>query len=81
MTLSDLKQKDVVSVDTGKNLGKAMDIEFSLSDGCIQAIVAPGPFSLTCLIKGEKAGIVIPWERIVRIGDDVILVDVAKSPS
>ena len=74
MSLSELRTKDVVNVDTGKKLGKVMDIEFSACDGRVQAIVVPGDFKIGGLFKGEKNGIVIPWERIARIGDDVILV-------
>ncbi len=74
MSLSELRAKDVVNVDTGKKLGKVMDIEFSVCDGAVQAIVVPGDFKLGGLFKGEKSGIVIPWERIAKIGDDVILV-------
>ena len=74
MSLSELKLKDVVNVDTGKKLGRVMDIEFSACDGCVQAIVVPGDFKLGSVLKGEKNGVVIPWERIARIGDDVILV-------
>ena len=74
MSLSELRQKDVVNVDTGKKLGKVMDIEFSTCDGTVQAIVVPGDFKLSSLFKGEKNGLVIPWERVARIGDDVILV-------
>ena len=72
MSLSELRTKDVVNVDTGKKLGKVMDIEFSACDGCVQAIVVPGDFKIGGLFKGEKSGIVIPWERIAKIGDDVI---------
>lgn len=74
MSLSELGEKDVVNVDTGKKLGKVMDIEFCVSTGCVQAIVVPGQFKVGNLFKGERSGVVIPWERIVRIGDDVILV-------
>lgn len=74
MSLSELREKDVVNVDTGKKLGKVMDIEFSITSGCVQAIVVPGQFKVGNLFRGERSGIVIPWERIVRIGDDVILV-------
>ena len=51
-----------------------MGIEFSACDGCVQAIVVPGDFKIGGLFKGEKSGVVIPWERIAKIGDDVILV-------
>lgn len=74
MSLAELRLKDVINVDTGRKLGRVMDIEFCVSTGCVQAIVVPGEFKVTQLIKGEKCGIVIPWERIARIGDDVILV-------
>ena len=74
MSLTELRSKDVVNVDTGKKLGKVMDIEFDAQTGCVQAIVVPGEFKISCAIRGEKNGIIIPWERIVRIGDDVILV-------
>ena len=42
MSLSELRTKDVVNVDTGKKPGKVMDLEFSVCDGCVQAIVVPG---------------------------------------
>ena len=74
MSLTELRSKDVVNVDTGRKLGKVMDIEFDAQSGCVQAIVVPGEFKLSCAIRGEKNGVIIPWERIVRIGDDVILV-------
>ena len=74
MSLTELRSKDVINVDTGKKLGRVMDIEFDEKAGCVLAIVVPGEFKLSCALRGEKNGIVIPWDRIVRIGDDVILV-------
>ena len=74
VSLSELKLKDVVNVETGRKLGKVMDIEFDACAGQVQAVVVPADFKIGSLFKGEKNGLVIPWERIVRIGDDVILV-------
>ena len=74
MTLAELRTKEVIDVHDGKRLGRVMDIEFCVSTGCVQAIVVPGQFKVGNLFKGERSGVVIPWERIVRIGDDVILV-------
>ena len=76
MTLSELRQKDVINTRDGRSLGKVMDIEFCLCDGRITAIVVPGEFMFGHMLRGERAGIVIPWEMICKIGDDVILVDV-----
>ena len=76
MTLGELRQKNVINTRDGASLGKAMDLEFCEANGQITAIVVPGAFNLLDFIRGERAGIVIPWENICKIGDDVILVDV-----
>lgn len=76
MSLSELRQKDVINTRDGQCLGKVMDIEFCAVDGRVTALVVPGEFSLSSLLRGERNGIVIPWENICKIGDDVILVDV-----
>ena len=78
MTLGDLKQKDVINTLTGASLGKPMDIEFCSCDGRVNALVVPGEFSLSALFRGERCGIVIPWDNICKIGDDVILVEIEE---
>lgn len=81
MTLGELKQKDVINTLTGASLGKPMDIEFCANDGRVNALVVPGEFSLSALLRGERCGIVIPWDNICKIGDDVILVEIAECVS
>ena len=80
MTLSDLCQKDVINTRDGRSLGKVIDLEFCLCDGRVTAIIVPGgsrPIPFFCRVfRSEKEVIVIPWEMICKIGDDVILVDV-----
>ena len=83
MTLSDLRLKDVINTRDGRSLGKVIDIEFCLCEvsgpGRITALIVPGSkrgFSCRQFLRGEKEVIVIPWEMICKIGDDVILVDV-----
>ena len=51
-----------------------MDIEFDARDGRVEAIVVPGEWKVGSLIRGEKCGIVIPWHRICKTGEHVILV-------
>ena len=75
MSLAELRTKDVVNTLDGKRLGKVMDIEFDPRDGRVEAIVVPGEFRVGSLIRGEKCGIVIPWQHICRIGENVILVE------
>lgn len=78
MTLGDLKQKPVINTRDGVSLGKPMDLEFCAANGRITALVVPGETSFINFLRGERCGIVIPWERICKIGDDVILVDVER---
>ena len=78
MSFSELRSKEVINICDGRRLGRPIDIV--LNEGaCVEALVVPGQYSLKCLIKGPREGIVIPWKRIRRIGDDVILVELDAS--
>lgn len=76
MTFSEMKQKDVINISTGRRLGRPVDVAFN-DQSCISAIIVPGPFRIGNLIRGEREDIVIPWKHIRCFGDDVILVDIA----
>jgi len=72
---SDFRQKEVININDGKRLGVIIDMEFNLCEGRITAIVVPGTTKWLGFLKGGN-DIVIPWEKIKKIGDDVILVDI-----
>ncbi len=74
MTFSELKQKDVVNICDGRRLGKPIDLVLG-ETARVEAIVVPLPGNLFSLLKQEKEGCLLPWNRILRIGDDVILVE------
>ncbi len=76
MSYSELKRKDVVNICDGRKMGRPIDL--ILSDAaCAQALVVPGRSGgLLGLFRQDREGIVIPWERVRRVGDDVILVEV-----
>ena len=75
----DLREKEVINVCDGRRVGFVSEVEFNVCDGRLTAIVVPcaGGF----LGVGGKEKIVIPWERIERIGTDVILVNVEGLPT
>ena len=77
MTFTELKQKDVVNVRDGKRLGKPIDLVLN-DTACVDALVVPGPGGFLNLLKQEKEGCLVPWDRILRIGDDVILVELCE---
>ena len=70
----DFREKEVVNVCDGRRLGCVAEVEFNVCDGKLTAIVVPAGNGV--LGFGCKDKIVIPWERIERIGEDVILVNV-----
>jgi YlmC/YmxH family sporulation protein len=75
MRYCELKQKEVVNVLDGKRLGTTVDLTFDPADGTIRSITVPGPFSITDTLRGKTTGYVIPWNKVCKIGDDVVLVE------
>lgn len=75
---SDIRQKEVINITNGKRMGAVIDIEFS-SDGRIVAISVPGRFRPLDILKNGSRGIRIPWDRIRKIGLDVIMVEIDDS--
>ena len=72
--ISDLKLKEVINIVDGKRLGAITDIEIDVESGKLTAIVVPGSGKFLGLF-GRSEDIVIPWDKINKIGFDVILVE------
>ena len=75
VTFEQLREKEIISITTGKKLGRIVDLVFELSNGSIKGIMVPGDKKL--FKKTED--IFIPIRQIYRIGDDVILVKLNSS--
>ncbi len=71
---TDLREKEVINVKDGTRVGFISDLEVNLEKGIVEAIVLPGPGRVLGLF-GRNQDYVIKWQNIVRIGSDVILVD------
>ncbi|PKR86979.1 YlmC/YmxH family sporulation protein [Heyndrickxia camelliae] len=71
--ISDFQIKDVVSISDGRRLGNITDIDINLDNGKIESIVVGGNGKLLSFFNKEEE-LVIPWNNIVKIGEDVILV-------
>ena len=68
------KQKEVIKLIDGRRLGYVQDVEADFSTGEITAIVVPGTSKMFSM--GNKGDITIPWNKIKKIGDDIILVEI-----
>ena len=68
----ELREKDVINMYDGVNLGCPCDFEFNVYDGEITALIISRPGGLFKFNRSYD--IKIPWKNIERIGTDAILV-------
>ncbi|WP_054635259.1 MULTISPECIES: YlmC/YmxH family sporulation protein [Bacillaceae] len=74
MRISDLQAKDIVNMHTGKRLGNVGDIDINIETGQVEAIIVGGSAKMMGFFNKED-DYIIPWPNIVKIGSDVILVN------
>ncbi len=72
-TINDLKSKEVINISDGARYGFVADVELDMETGQLMSIVIPGGYKFFGML-GRENDIVIPWENIEKIGDDIILV-------
>ncbi len=75
MRFCDLCQKEVINVADCRCIGNVADLEIDECSGCIRALIVPECGHFFGLF-GPGVEYIIPWKRIVKIGPDIILVDV-----
>lgn len=72
--ISELKEKEVVNIKDGSRIGMIIDVELDLLNGKIISIIIPAPGKIFNWF-GKNQDLVIQWKDIVKIGTDIILVD------
>ena len=72
---TDLQCKEVVCVNDGRRLGFITDVQISVPEGHVVALVVPGPCRILG-IAGRNDDYLIPWEAVRKIGPDIVLVDI-----
>ena len=78
MKLTELMNKDIINDEDGIKLGKIIDIELDSNDGNIISVIINKGIKLSNIFS-TKEQIVIPWNKIIKIGNDVIIVDYKKT--
>ena len=71
----DFKHKEVININDAKRLGYVQDVCADLETGRILSIIVPGNKRLMSMFSKED-DVVIEWDKIRCIGDDIILVDI-----
>ena len=75
MKLSELQNKQIVSLKDGKNIGNIIDANV-MSDGFIESLIIDSNHSLLSFNRNNNTKIL--WKDIAKIGEDVILVNISK---
>lgn len=75
LSFRDLKKRDVINVADGASLGRIIDIVLDFPKGVMVGIVVPGRRGRGLFGFFSKSDIFIDESRIVKIGNDVILVE------
>ena len=71
LRLSDLQNKKIININSGKSIGNIMDIEV-LDTGKIESIIIEQSKNIFSL--NRESEIRLYWTDIVKIGEDVILI-------
>lgn len=77
MRLCELKEKEVVNICNGKCLGFIVDLDIDTCQGQILALIIPGCGKMWSMF-GRGSEIIIPWGQVVKIGKDIILVEIPE---
>lgn len=75
LTYNELKKREVINVNDGRSLGKIIDIRFDFPEGVIIGIYVPGRRLSGIFRIFDKSTVYIDQSKIIKIGGDVILVD------
>ena len=71
----DFRKKEVINITDATRLGYVQDVCADLETGRITSIIVPGGNKLMSFFN-QNNDIIIPWEKIKCIGDDLILVEI-----
>lgn len=75
-TFTQLKQKDVINLADGKNLGRVCDITVSFPENNVLGITVTGCRGF----RLSKQEVFIPIKQVVKIGEDSVLVRQEQRP-
>lgn len=71
----DFKHKEVINITDGKRLGYVQDVCADLDTGKITHIIVPGSNKFINIFS-QNNNVIIPWQKVKCIGDDLILVEI-----
>ena len=79
LSFKELQKRDVINIADGRCLGRITDLKLSFPGGVLTGIVVPGRRVNFFLKLFDKSETFIPVSRIIKIGGDVILVEIGRA--
>lgn len=77
LKLSEFSLKDVIDDNTGNKLGRIIDLKINQENGKIESIIVGKGFRFINLLTSKEL-IEIPYENVLKNGNDVIVVELPK---
>lgn len=74
MLLGELQSKDVINVVDGTKMGRINNMEIDITTGKIISIIVQTNTRFMNFFTGNN-NVVIPWNQIVKVGGEVIIVN------
>ncbi|MFZ7132110.1 MAG: YlmC/YmxH family sporulation protein [Eubacteriales bacterium] len=76
MRFEELKEREIININTGEKLGifGNCDLDIDLSSGKIISLIISENTSLFSFFSKHDEYLKIPWEKIVKIGKDTIMI-------
>ncbi|GAB6098835.1 YlmC/YmxH family sporulation protein [Halanaerocella petrolearia] len=76
MRLSQLQGKEIVNLHNGERLGliNNTDLIFNTKTGALESILIPNQRGLFGMV-GRKQELEIPWDSVVKVGSEIVIID------
>lgn len=74
MNLSELQDKEIIDISTGRRVGMIVDVVIGKKGEILKLILEEKKMSKR-IFGSDKESNAIGWDKIIKIGDDIILVD------
>lgn len=76
MRISDLRDREIINFSEGRKIGNFDDLELDVEKGLIKALIISGRSGFFGFLQ-EEQDYIVPWERIIKFGQDVIIADLS----
>ncbi|NLI90759.1 MAG: YlmC/YmxH family sporulation protein [Peptococcaceae bacterium] len=75
MRVSEMRLLDIINIEDGRRLGPIIDLDLDLEKGIVKGIIVLTSSRGKGFFSNRSGDIFVPWEKVIKVGVDVILVD------